>query len=49
MVPRTIFSTYEMTAEMIYHGCVRAFGRMLSYETSVIVSTATEETSSTFL
>ena len=29
----------EMTAEMIYHGCVRAFGRMLSYgETSVIVS-----------
>ena len=28
-----------MTAEMIYHGCVRAFGRMLSYgETSVIVS-----------
>lgn len=29
----------EMTAEMIYHGCVRAFGRMLSYgETSVMVS-----------
>ena len=28
-----------MTAEMVYHGCVRAFGRMLSYgETSVIVS-----------
>ena len=29
----------EMTDEMIYHGCVRAFGRMLSYgETSVMVS-----------
>ena len=29
----------EMTAEMIRHGCVRAFGRMLSYgETSVLVS-----------
>ena len=29
----------EMTAEMVYHGSVRAFGRMLSYgETSVIVS-----------
>ena len=29
----------EMTAEMIYHGCVRAFGRMLVYsETSVMVS-----------
>jgi len=29
----------EMTAEIIYHGCVRAFGRMLSYgETSVMVS-----------
>ncbi len=29
----------EMTAEMIYHGCVRAFGRMLAFgETSVMVS-----------
>ncbi len=29
----------EMTAEMVYHGCVRAFGRMLAYgETSVMVS-----------
>lgn len=29
----------DMTAEMIYHGCVRAFGRMLSYGvTSVMVS-----------
>ena len=29
----------KMTAEMVYHGCVRAFGRMLSYgETSVVVS-----------
>jgi len=29
----------EMTAEMIYHGCVRAFGRMLVYsETSVMAS-----------
>lgn len=29
----------EMTAEMVYHGCVRAFGRMLAFgETSVMVS-----------
>ncbi|MDY9921776.1 MAG: amidohydrolase family protein [Synergistota bacterium] len=29
----------EMTAEMVWHGCVRAFGRMLAFgETSVMVS-----------